>query len=161
MAPEQQARNAALLGQQDAADLQNALRLESMAVRNASDIAPRGGPQSANRLLDAQAAGSVEQGAGVAFDLATHNAPGLISKAWNWFKTRGISDQEAEALARAAIDPAQLDGVLSYLERRYGPQVAQEFLTFNRQAALAPALLATGAAARPSEAQANQGQAPR
>lgn len=161
LAPEQQARNAALLGQQDATTLQNALRLESMAVRNANDIAPRIGPQSANRLMDSQAVGAVEQGAGAMADAAMGNTMGLARRAWTWFKTRGIDDKEAEALARAAIDPAQLDGVLTYLEQRYGPQAAQEFLTFRREAAIAPAALATGAAARPSGAQEDQGQAPR
>jgi hypothetical protein len=160
IAPEQQMRNAALLGEQDAGALQSALSLESMAVRNANDIAPRIGSKSVPMLADRQAISGIENGAGVAFDLATNNAPGLVGRAWQWFKSRGIDDKEAESLARAAIDPAQLDGLLSYLERRYGPQAAQEFLTFNRQAALAPALLATGAAA-PSRAPEDQGRAPR
>ena len=161
LTPEQQARNAALLGPQDANALQNSLYLESMAVRNANDIAPRIGPQSANRLMDSQAVGAVEQGAGAVADAAMGNTMGLARRTWTWFKTRGIDDKEAEALARAAIDPAQLDGVLTYLEQRYGPQAAQEFLTFRREAAIAPVALATGAAARPSGAQEDQGQAPR
>lgn len=161
LAPEQQARNAALLGPEDAASLQSAMRLESMAVRNANDIAPRLGSKTAPMLADRQAVAGVENGAGALVDLGTGNAMGLARRAWTWFKTRGISDQEAESLARAAIDPAQLDGILAYLEQRYGRQAAQDFLTFRKEAAIAPALMATtGAATAPSARPEDQGQAP-
>ena len=131
MAPEQQARNAALLGQDDAARLQTNLALEARAFRNAQDIAPRQGPQSANRLMDQQAVAGVENGVGAAFDAVSGNVPGLVERGWRWFKMRGINDDEARQLAEMAIDPAKLDDVLTYIERRFGPQARQQFIEWN------------------------------
>lgn len=159
LAPEQQARNAALLGPDDATRLQNNLYRESMAVRNAADVAPRIGPKTASMLMDAQATRGMQEGIGVGMDLATGNHLGHLRRAVNWFATRGINDAEASALANAAIDPAQLDGVISYLEQRYGPQAAQEFLTFRKQSLLAPGIAGTIAAGASSAAAASpQGQ---
>jgi hypothetical protein len=141
MAPEQQLRNVALLGPDDAARLQNNLFLESMAVRNAADVAPRVGPKTASTLMDAQAARGMQEGVGAGLDIATGNGVGLLRRAANWFVTRGINDAEASRLAKAAIDPAQLDGVITYIEQRYGAKAARDFLTFRKDGLMAPAAL--------------------
>lgn len=160
MAPEQQARNALLLGPGDAATLQNNLYRESMAVRNAGDVAPRTGAKTAATLMDAQAAKGVQDAVGTGLDVYTGNHVGFLRRTVNWFATRGINDAEASKLARAAIDPAQLDDVISYIERRYGPQTARSFVEFRKQALIAPALAGVTGAARSADT-ADQGQAPR
>lgn len=113
-APEQQARNAALLGQQDAERLQEAMRLEAMRVRNAQDIAPRAGSQTQLRTQEAaNAAGTVVRGLrgdwlGVGVD---------------WLRSRGMSDTQAQDLIEAALDPARTDEVINALGQEQGERL--------------------------------------
>lgn len=115
-APEQQARNVALLGQQDAQRLQEAMRLEAMRVRNAQDIAPRAGSQTQPRTQDAaNAAGAVVRGirgdwVGVGID---------------WLRSRGMSDAQAQSLIEAALDPARTDEVVNALGQAQAERLLQ------------------------------------
>jgi len=127
-APEQRARNALLLGQQGADDFQNALRMEEMAVRNANDIAPRTGAQTQLRAQDAERASAAMD---IGMKVIKQNWVGL---AGDWLKSLGINDRVAQQLTETAIDPAKLDDALLYLEHRYGPQAAQAFQRYRKQA---------------------------
>ena len=93
-------------------------------------------------------------------NVGTGNGVGLVRQAWKWFKDRGIDDAEAQRLAQAAIDPAQLDNILAYIERRHGPGAAQSFLSFRREALIVPRMIGTMGAARAAEPE-GQGLAPR
>ena len=106
-APEQQRRNVALLGEQDANRLQAAMGLEERAVRNAVDISPRTGPQSANRLLDA-----AQTAVGTGRSLLRGDWVGV---AMDWLKSRGMSDRQAQALLEASIDPTRTDEVIAQI----------------------------------------------
>ncbi len=129
-APEQQQRNAALLGPEGATQFQNALSLEERAVRNANDIAPRTGSQTQLRSQDAErAAGAIDTGLRV----LRQDWAGL---AVDWLKSRGIKDPVAQRLTEAAIDPAGLDDALTYLEQRYGKRAAQDFVDWRQASAI-------------------------
>lgn len=107
---EQGARTQALTG--DAAPVQQAMGAELQALRNAQGISPaQGSPTSMNAQDAMNAAGAVR-------DVATLNAPGLATRAITAIRSRGFSNQEAEAIVTAAIDPAQTDQLVSMLAER-------------------------------------------
>ena len=137
-APEQQARNRALLGDR-AGQFQDAMRLEARAVENASRIAPNTGSSTALNFQNVQ---RLAEGVGAVANVARGNWIGL---AQNWLRTRGMSDAQAERLVQMATDPAALDDALVILEARLGRDAAREFLrALPRGAVLAtPAVLAT------------------
>jgi len=122
-APEQQARNRALLGEQDANRLQNAMAGEERLVRNAQDIAPRSGSQTQLRTQDAAnmlgTAGRAARGdwVGVAID---------------WLKSRGMNDRQAQALIEAATDPRRTDEII----RQLGEADAQRLMQIRNAASV-------------------------
>lgn len=111
---EQGARNAALLD--DPAPMEAAMRAEREALRAAQGVNPAQGSQTSANLQDAvQGIGDV---AGAARDVSTGNLPGLIGRFGRRFMSFGFSDQEAEALVTAAIDPARTREVIDMLSER-------------------------------------------
>ena len=121
-APEQLARNRALMGPERAGRFEQGVRMEERAVQNARQIEPRFGSQTQNKAQDAgELAGMAQTGI-----RALRGGVGGI--AIDWLLSRGISNREAEALVRMTTDPASLEQALRILERRVGTQGAQEFL---------------------------------
>lgn len=108
---EQGARAQALLGE-DASRLQSAMGAEIQALRNAQAINPAQGSPTSMNAQDALGA------AGAARDVATGNVVGLAGRAMNAIRSRGFSDQEAQAIVEAATDPAQTDQLVSMLAER-------------------------------------------
>jgi len=139
------------------ADLQNRFGLENMAVRNATDIAPRTGSWTANNASDnAVTAGNVAQGAAAAGSLLTHGnpAPAVLFGLKLGLKNNGFNEAQADALARLSIDPGRLGDVIDYIHSRAGPGAAQQFLSAVRgapqnaiSAATSPQALIPGAIA--------------
>lgn len=124
-APEQIARNQALLGPEGAARLQGAMGAEAQAVDNAAQIAPRTGSQTQLRAQDAaQTFANVVKTAG---NVSAGNLGGLIGQAGDWLRSRGISDAHAAALVGTSVDPARLDTVIELLRAR---QAAKPSLTY-------------------------------
>lgn len=146
-APEQRTRNAALLGDEGATQLQDAMRAEAQLVRNADDIAPRGGSQTQLRGQDASqvAADAVQAGAKVL-------RGDWVGLGVDWLRSRGMSDKMAESIVDMATDPKQLDEALSYVQARFGPDAARQFLEF-RQGALATTAASGAIAAQGGTAQ--------
>lgn len=137
-APEQQARSAALLGQDRANQLQEAMRLEAMRVRNAQDVAPRTGSQTQLRSQDADNLASGVQTAqrvGGAITGNWRDAAGLVV---DWVRSRGIDDQQAEQLVRMSMsdDPATAQRAIDYITQRTGPQGAQRLIELRSNAGL-------------------------
>lgn len=129
-APEQQARTRALAGE-DAAAFETGVGLEERALRNANDIAPRTGSQTQLRSQDAADVGNaISTGVQVGSQVLRGDVPGLVSRAANWWASRGFSKQQAEEFTRLAIDPAQTDDAIRYIEQKYGVQAARQFLEF-------------------------------
>jgi hypothetical protein len=165
-APEQRARNRALLGNEDAARLEQGMRLEERAVRNARDIAPRTGSQTQNKAQDAldTAGGAVRVvGRGGRGDLigATVEAANM------WLKRQGFSEKEAEELVRIATDPGQTNRVLSVLESRVGRNATIEWAkgigprllgAGQTPAAASAAAIATSANSRGTQERRTQGR---
>lgn len=121
-APEQRARNAALMGDDAAAQFENGVALEERAVQNANDISPRSGSrtsinnQDAERLAGAaKAIGQVAQGDVVGFGI-------------DWLRSRGMSDREAQALVDIATDPSRLDDAIRIIESRFGAAGTEDFV---------------------------------
>lgn len=125
---EPKARTDALIGPTQGNAFRNALSLEENALRNANDIAPRGGSQTALRGADAEA---VDGAMSMAGKVATGNWRGaVIDVGLNWWRSRGFNNQTAEEFTMLAIDPRQTDAAIRYIEQKYGPQVAQQFQQF-------------------------------
>lgn len=137
-APEQQARNAALLGPQRAQGLQQGMRMEAQALDNANMIAPnRGSPTH----LNDQDAGRIADGVQVGQRLLRRDFIGL---GLDYLRTRGLNNDQAEALVRMATDPGQTDQAIRLITQRLGPQAAQEFLSMRNAALVGATVGATG-----------------
>lgn len=143
-APEQQARNAALMGPDRARQLQDGMRLEESAVRNARDVAPRTGSGTHLNTSDA------ERLAGAAKAVGQGLRGDWLGIGIDWLRSRGISDAQAEALVRLATDPARTDEFIQVATARLGAQRAQQFLQL-RNASMVGA--ATALSASPAVAQ--------
>jgi len=118
---EQGIRSAAVLD--DAAPMQAAMQTERDALQAARDINPYAGSPTAMKGSDiagtaADAAGSVLRGDVVGG--ASKAAMAAIRKS-----SRGFSDQEAEALVQAAIDPSQTDALITLLGQRMNRREAR------------------------------------
>lgn len=124
-APEQMARNRALMGPERAAAFQGGVAAEERALQNAQQIAPRSGSKTANQTQDsAQLVGAFEAGAKAVGNMARGDFLGVAA---DWLKSRGMSDAEAQALVAIATDPARLDQAFRILESRIGTQGARDF----------------------------------
>lgn len=112
-APEQQARNNALLGTDAAQGFQNSMAAEARTVRDMQDVAPRTGSQTQLRSADADAASG-------ALSAAATLAGG--PKAWgeallSHLRTAGVPDATAQAVADIATDPTRLNELLQRMEQ--------------------------------------------
>lgn len=146
-APEQQARTRALAGD-DAAAFETGVALEERALRNANDIAPRSGSQTQLRSQDAADVGNaISTSVQVGSQALRGDVPGLITRAANWWASRGFSKQQAEEFTRLAIDPGQTDDAIRYIEQKYGVGAARQFLEFRGDMAL----IGGASGARPTE----------
>lgn len=146
-ASEQQARNAHLLGPQDAERLQQGMRMEARAVDNANMVAPRAG--SSTHLNDVDAA-KIAGLAQVGQRALRHDWVGL---GMDWLRSRGLSDRDAEALIQMATDPRQTDRAIGLIAQRAGN--AQPFIAW-RNAGLIGAAALTSAGAPASAQQPQQ-----
>jgi len=145
------ARTNALIGPERGGEFRNALRLEGQAVRNANDIAPRGGSQTALRSADNEAVDGVLDVGKKVITGGWRSA--IVETGMNYWRSKGFKPKEAEEFTMLAIDPNRLDAALVYIEQKYGPKVAQQFQAFTADAAIR-ASRATGAGV----AAANQNQ---
>lgn len=123
-------------------------RLEQ--VRNAGFVSPNGGSRTA--VLENDLKGVLGT-AKHALHAVKGGALGMVAGAAEWLVSRGVSEPQAQALAKAAVDPAQTERVLRQLEARFGRPAARQFLQhISRPALTAGALgaLQAGSAAPPS-----------
>lgn len=145
-APEQQARNAALLGPEGAQNLQQGMRLEAQAVDNANMIAPRTGSWTQQNTADAsRMAGALRVGG----QLVRRDFLGLAT---DWLRSRGMSDDQARALIEMAVDPAQTDRAIEIIGGRYGQEGVQQLLQWRNAAVIGAASTASTAAAQSAPA---------
>ena len=121
-APEQQARNLAALGPDDAARLQGRMALEERLVRNANDVAPRIGSQTFDKAQDA------ERVAGVLGSIQKFSRGDVVGLAMDRLRTLGVRDDIAQAITEMAINPARTDDALKALEQLMGPSQARQVL---------------------------------
>ncbi len=141
MSREQQARSAGLMGPQDAGLMQNGMRLEERAVQNANDVNPRSGSKTNLATADERRAAGFADVVQTGAQAVTGNWLGVASR---FMKSLGMTDAEAERLARAAIDPAQTDAVIQAITAARGPAAARSFVNWQQ------ALLTGTVASRPA-----------
>lgn len=141
VAPEQQARSAALLGPERAARLQAGMGAEARAVLNARQIAPGAGSST---FLNAADDGNLEAAAGVAQDVVSRNLPGLVRRAVDVWRSRGLNLQQVEQLVQVATDPRQTDAAIEAIARSLDPASRQELLQLRNAVATGAIGMATG-----------------
>jgi hypothetical protein len=119
-------------------------------ARNAGFVSPNAGSRTA--VLENDLKGVVGA-AKSAVHAVRGGALGMAAGAAEWLMSRGVSEGQAQAIAKAAVDPAQTERVLRQLEGRFGKATARQFLShISRPALTAGALgaLQAGNAAPPS-----------
>lgn len=84
------------------------------------NISPRTGSPTNDNSQNSAMANGVAEGIGIARDVATGNKFGLAARAADFIRSRGFSDQEAQALLEAAIDPSRTDELIEMIATRVG-----------------------------------------
>jgi hypothetical protein len=119
---EDQFRRAAALGV-DAPRLRARSEAELRVLQDAQRVSPRVGSETMTNAAD-QAA---EIGGAIG-DVARGNLPGIMARLGRRFMSRGFSDQQAEAISLAAMDPARTREVIDMLATRMNRQEARSML---------------------------------
>jgi hypothetical protein len=101
------------------------MRMETNALNAARDINPRAGSQTSLNMQDAGAGFGVAQDI---FQVARSPVAGFIGVIANRVKSRGFSDQEAEAIVQAAIDPTRTQEIIAYLSQRMSRREARNLV---------------------------------
>lgn len=115
---EQALRSSALLGDEGAANLQRGVRAERDVLNAAREINPRQGSETSLNLQDS----AVAAGAGEVMNdlgrMAARPITGTAQTILRRVQSRGFSNDQAEAIVMAAIDPARTDELIRLLSRR-------------------------------------------
>jgi hypothetical protein len=131
-APEQQARNAAIMGEPVAAELQRGMAATMIKHGNAMRTSPAHGSSTALNQADDANLGNI---AGVAMDAAMGNKVGLAKRAIEGLSKMGMRDADVENIIRRALDDGQVDQLIDELERSIpNPEVAREVIKMIREA---------------------------
>lgn len=101
-------------------------------ARNASYVSPNGGSRTA--VLENDVGNTAQDVVGVGRSLARGDLIGLAARAADAWRRRGISPQQAEELARLAVDPNQTDAAIQAITARLDPAARQEFLQLRNAA---------------------------
>lgn len=120
----------AALGPKEGADYLANLTSRLAQKRNATQVSPYAGSPTKMLQNDTSGLDKALDVADTAVKLKTGNIFGLAAKLSAHLKTLGISDETAQSLASAAIDPKRLDGVIAAISRAKGPQAARGFVNF-------------------------------
>lgn len=119
------------LGEKEAGSYLDNLSARLQQRDNASFASPNGGSRTAVLSNDAgKALGRAVDTIDTLHQASRGNLLGVAAKLAAHLKTAGISDANAEAFAKAAIDPAKLDGVIAAIARLKDPQTARGFVNF-------------------------------
>lgn len=115
---EQALRSSALLGEEGAANLQRGVRAERDVLNAAREINPRQGSETSLNLQDS----AVAAGAGEVMNdlgrMAARPITGTAQTILRRVQSRGFSNDQAEAIVMAAIDPSRTDELIRLLSQR-------------------------------------------
>ena len=109
----QRARNAALLGPEEAARLEAGMAAEARRVDNTRFIDPRTGSQTQSRAQDAG-----EAGMDIAANIASGGKWAAVRAATQFIRMAGVRGVDVERLVRDSIDPARTRAAIDFLEQR-------------------------------------------
>lgn len=127
---EQAMRTRALLGDEAAAEaFEEGMGLAERQVRNANDVAPRIGSQTQTRGQDAEGT----DGANMVRRAIFGGLNERLGVAVDFLAGRGMSREEAQAIAEIATDPARLDAAIGMIETRLGVPAGDAFRALWRQ----------------------------
>lgn len=143
-APEQQARNEALMGAETAGALQRAMDATMRQAGNTARVNPGAGSPTALRSQDDAALSEMMNFFG---NVATGGKSGLFQGVLSVLRNAGMTEQQTERLVLRVMDPKQVDQVLQELSQAVGPQNAQQILSV----LMAAQSRATGAAVAPGQ----------
>lgn len=139
----QQARSAALLGPDDAADLQQGARVGRRMVDAGNNVNPRAG---SNTFLNSQD-GEAQRAGGIIGNALTGRFGQAAGGVIDLIRSAGISDAQAETIVRLATDPSRTEDVLQILRTRFPEQEARRIVS-----ELTPAIAGqAGAASAPQQ----------
>lgn len=132
MQPEQIARSEALLGEDVARNLQEAMGGVERQIRTATAISPRTGSPTALRTGDDEALTSAVN----FFGNAMSGKIGMLNQVRQMLQSAGMRQVDADALVERALDPAQTDAVIAELSRAVkDPQLAAQIIATIRSGA--------------------------
>lgn len=114
-----------LFGRDAAENLRTRFGLERQAYLNAKNAAPRVGSESMLNASD-QGAANAENAmelANMAFRAKATGGASIPFEALRlWLKTRGVNDQEADAIARMSVDPTRTDDAMQAIAALKAPR---------------------------------------
>lgn len=120
-------------------------------TRNAQFVQPNGGSRTA--VLKNDVGNQVRQGLSMVRQGLRVDLLGLAASAADAWRRRGLNPQQAEELARLAVDPNQTDAAIQAIAARLAPQPRAEFLQLRNAALVGGAGMLTGARSAPREEQ--------
>lgn len=121
----QQARSVALLGPDDAADLQQGARVGRRMVDTGNNVNPRAGSNTFLNTEDGAARGA----GSVVGNLFGGRPLQAIGGVVDMIRSVGISDEQAEIIVRLATDPSRTEDVLQILRTRFPEQEARRIVS--------------------------------
>ena len=121
----QQARSAALLGPEGAADLQQGARVGRRMVDAGNNVNPRAG---SNTFLNSQD-GEAQRAGGIIGNALTGRFGQAAGGVVDLIRSAGISDDQAELIVRLATDPNRTEDVLQILRTRFPEQEARRIVS--------------------------------
>lgn len=139
-APEQRARTEALVGPARARRLEQGMRMEARAVQNARSVQPSAGSST---FLNAADNNALSEAAGMGAAAIQGRWGAVASRAVGLWKSRGVSDQDAERLVRVAIDPSQTDATIAAIAQRLDPQSRRQLYDLRNAALIGATASAT------------------
>lgn len=118
-------------------------------TRNASFVNPNAGSRTA--VLEQDVGNQAQQAVGAFRQAASGDVLGLAARAADAWRRRGITPEQAEELARLAVDPAQTDDAIRAITARLAPQQRQEFLSLRNAALVGGLATSQSLAASPAQ----------
>lgn len=116
-------------------------------TRNATQVQPNAGSRTA--VLENDVGEGARRGMEIAGRGLRGDVGGVIGGGVRWaaeaFIRRGLSKEQAEAIARMVIDPNQTDAAIAQIAQRLAPQERQQLISLRNAALVGAAGVATGA----------------
>lgn len=139
----------AAFGPEEAGALIAQVRARLEQARNADFVSPNSGSRTA--VLENDVGNTAQQTVGAVRQGLSGDLVGLAARAVDAWRRRGISEQQAEELARIAVDPNQTDDAIRAIAARLEPGARQQLLELRSAALVGSAAGMAGFRANPED----------